>query len=106
MTTPARTAAAAAADITLFFHAHPFAPERTHARLPAGQTLDALVAACGIAPELRPYLHAFIDGHHIPRENWARLRPRAGTTLTLRMVPMGGGGGGGAGGGAGGSGGG
>ncbi|HRI77034.1 MAG TPA: host specificity factor TipJ family phage tail protein [Alphaproteobacteria bacterium] len=93
MTTPARTAVAAAADITLFFHAHPFAPERTHARLPAGQTLDALVAACGIAPELRPYLHAFIDGHHIPRENWARLRPRAGTTLTLRMVPMGGGGG-------------
>lgn len=80
-------------DIAVRLSAHPFAPERTNARRRAGESVAEIVAACGIAPDVTPYVHAFIDGHHIARENWARVRPRAGTTLTLRMVPMGGGGG-------------
>lgn len=32
---------------------------------------------------------------YIPREAWARVRPRVGTIVTIRVVPMGGGGGGG-----------
>ena len=73
---------------------HPFAAERVHRRLAAGGSIAEIVAALNIDPLAHPHLHAFIDGHAVPRENWARVMPKAGTVLTLRMVPMGGGGGG------------
>lgn len=71
---------------------HPFALEKIHQRLPAGATLAAYAEGAGLAPD-DAHLHAFLDGHAVPRGNWARLRPKAGTVITFRRVPLGGGGG-------------
>lgn len=79
--------------LTLRHAAHPFALERIDARLEAGGSVAALVEYAGVAPEVTPFLHVFVGGHYIPRENWGRIYPHAGSIVTLRMVPMGGGGG-------------
>lgn len=93
MTEPVQNGDAAASGLCLRLAAHPFAPARPHASLPAGGSLCDIAAAAGLAPELWPYTHVFVNGHHVPRGNWARVRPHAGTVVTLRMLPMGGGGG-------------
>jgi hypothetical protein len=72
---------------------HPFALERIDARLPAGGNITALVERAGIAPEVTPFLHVFVGGHYVPQHNWPRVYPHAGSIVTLRMVPRGGGGG-------------
>jgi hypothetical protein len=79
--------------VTLRHAAHPFALERIDARLPAGGHIAALVEQAGIAPDVAPYLHVFVGGHYVPHSNWQRVYPHAGSIVTLRMVPMGGGGG-------------
>lgn len=80
-------------SLTLRHAAHPFALERIDAQLPAGGNIAALVERTGIVPEIAPYLHVFVGGHYVPRHNWPRVYPHAGSIVTLRMVPMGGGGG-------------
>lgn len=72
---------------------HPFCAERVTHQMTAGASVSKIVAAAGAQDMPQAYMHAYLDGHFIPPENWPRLRPRAGTVLTLRMVPRGGGGG-------------
>lgn len=78
-------------DINVTLAPHPFAAERICAQVTAGATVAdmALQVSGGLRHE---FLHAFLDGDYIPRENWGRIRPKAGTVLTFRAVPMGGGG--------------
>lgn len=78
-------------DINVTLAPHPFAAERISAQIPAGATVAdmALQVSGGLRHE---FLHAFLDGNYIPHENWGRIRPKAGTVLTFRAVPMGGGG--------------
>ncbi len=79
-------------DINVTLAPHPFAAERITAQMPAGATVADMAAQ--MTGGLRDaFLQAWLDGEHIPRENWARTRPKAGTVLTFRAVPMGGGGG-------------
>lgn len=80
-------------NLTLRHAAHPFMMERIDARIPTGGNIQGLMAHSGIAPEITGFMHVFIGGHYIPRENWTRIYPHAGQVVTLRMMPMGGGGG-------------
>ncbi len=79
-------------NINVTLAPHPFAAERITAQLPAGASVAEIAATVsgGLRDE---FLQAWLDGDYIPRENWTRIRPKAGTVLTLRAVPMGGGGG-------------
>ena len=73
---------------------HPFAVERVQATLPAGQNIADIVASFANDADVSlPHAHVYLDGAYIPRHNWHAVTPKAGTVLTLRMVPMGGGGG-------------
>ncbi|HYD17060.1 MAG TPA: host specificity factor TipJ family phage tail protein [Patescibacteria group bacterium] len=69
----------------------PFAAERVTGSFAAGATI-ADIAGAMTGGLRQAFLHAWLDGHYIPRENWAALRPKPGTVLTFRAVPMGGGG--------------
>lgn len=73
---------------------HPFSARREFRRFAPGMTLEEIVAAAQPDIVLRRHAHVWIGGHYVPRAHWARVRPRAGTRLAIRMVPMGGGGGG------------
>lgn len=73
---------------------HPFAVERIHQTYPAGQTLAAIMQAVQPDAALASYAHVYIDGHYILPQHWACVKPHAGTVISIRMVPRGGGGGG------------
>lgn len=72
---------------------HPFCTERHIHRFAAGGTIAAIAAALVPADMPANHVAAYLDGHFIPHENWRHVKPRAGTILTLRAVPRGGGGG-------------
>ena len=77
---------------------HPFRPgDRVHDVVPVGGTLESIVVrgldAMGVPEALRGCGHAFVDGEYVPRDKWADVTPRAGSTVTYRLVPAGGGGG-------------
>lgn len=74
--------------------AHPFAVERLHRQIATGKSVAEIIRQFQPDPLLRRHVHAFLDGHALPNDHLARIYPKAGTTLSLRMVPMGGGGGG------------
>lgn len=79
-------------DITLHVAPHPFALERATHRRSAGPTVAALLADVQPDPVLRRCAHVLLDGHMLAPADWGRITPKAGTTLTVRMVPQGGGG--------------
>lgn len=79
--------------LTLRHAPHPFMMERIDARMLAGGNIESLMAQGGIAPDIFGFMHVFIGGHYIPRKNWRHVYPHAGQVITLRMMPMGGGGG-------------
>lgn len=71
---------------------HPFSVERVTGRVAAGATVRDIVA--GYIPAWQQgYCHVLIDGEAVPQDVWHRVRPKAGHLVTVRMVPMGGGGG-------------
>jgi hypothetical protein len=72
---------------------HPFAVERIDQHIVAGATVDDIMAMAQPDALLRRHAHVYLDGHYIPQEKWHRITPKPGTRLSVRMVPMGGGGG-------------
>lgn len=74
---------------------HPFTTERACIEIPAGGTLADIMALVQGDALLRVYAHVFVDDCLIPFEAWARVKPKAGHRVTVRMIPHGGGGGGG-----------
>jgi len=87
------TSTAPSQNLTARLLPHPFAVERIERALPAGRSIADMADELLPDARLLPHLHAFIDGHAVARKNWARVRPKPGTVLTLRLLPMGGGGG-------------
>lgn len=58
-----------------------------------------MIELAGVAPALRPLAHVWISGAdpradpiYVPPENWRRVRPKPGTTITVRVAPADGGG--------------
>ncbi len=81
--------------IDVFIAPHPFRASREHRAVAAGKSVAAIVAELQPDAGLREHAHVTIGGDVVPRDDWARVKPKAGTQLAIRMVPMGGGGGGG-----------
>ncbi|MDE2337561.1 MAG: hypothetical protein KGL10_09645, partial [Alphaproteobacteria bacterium] len=81
--------------IDVFVVPHPFMAAREHHAVEAGESVAALVAGLQPDPWLAAHAHVYIGGDYVPRESWARVRPKAGARMSVRMVPMGGGGAGG-----------
>ena len=81
---------------------NPFSAEIADLELPAGGTILDLMQAAGCDKALIGHAHVFItdramtrEAFYIPRENWARVRPKPGMHVSIRVVPGKGGGGGG-----------
>lgn len=62
--------------------------------LPAGGTLAEMLEIAQPDPRLRRHAHIFIADHKIAPCYWRSVRPKHGQTVTIRVVPTGGGGGG------------
>lgn len=69
---------------------HPLTMERQRMALPVGGTLREMLADGGI---YTPYAYVFVNDELIPFEQWELVRPEAGSIVTARVVPSGGGGG-------------
>ena len=64
--------------------------ERTEHVLPEGLTVEQMLALVQPDPTLISHAHVFIGPDRIPREFWNRVRPKAGTHITIRVLPSGG----------------
>ncbi len=73
---------------------HPFAVERINAQIGEGKNIAEMIAEFQVDAELTPYAHVYLNGDYVPRDKWHLVRPKAGTVVSIRMVPMGGGDGG------------
>ena len=80
-------------SINIIAAPHPFRTATTDFQLPEGCTISDMLAIMQTDPMLRKYAHVFVDDDYIPTENWDTYRPVAGQTVSVRMVPGGGGGG-------------
>jgi hypothetical protein len=70
---------------------HPFSLERIERQVVEGQTIDEIMAAVGCKPG-RAYF-VLLNGIEVPPQMWTRVRPKAGSEVTIKAVPLGGGGG-------------
>lgn len=71
---------------------HPFSAERVTKTVDAESTIQEMLACAQPDPLLRRYAHVFVDGHYIPRDQWDKTIPAKNAQVSLRLVPMGGGG--------------
>lgn len=79
--------------LTVSAVAHPFAVRRADHVVPAGLTVAEILERIQPDPVLRRHAHVCIDADYVPRELWRSVRPKPNATVSLRLVPMGGGGG-------------
>lgn len=77
--------------VSLSISPHPFAVERMSSAVASGSTIAEIIENHN--PHLALHAHVYIDGAYVPQDRWHLVRPKAGTTVSIRMVPMGGGGG-------------
>lgn len=80
-------------DIQVAVVPHPFSTARRVMFFPPGSSLADIVARAQPDPVLRRHAHVEIGGESVAPEAWARVRPKPGLQVAVRMVPMGGGGG-------------
>lgn len=59
-----------------------------------GKTIEEIVTSLPRGQEYLSMGTAFINGHSIPRANWGVVRPKSSTSLSVTILPRGGGGGG------------
>lgn len=69
----------------------PFSTDRIEAKLPEGLTVSEMILAAGINPD-PIWARVFIDDRLIEKAQWDYAKPAAGQLVTVRVVPMGGGG--------------
>jgi hypothetical protein len=74
--------------LTVLAKPHALKQELVKAQFPVGQTLDRI-----IGPDSDGLLRATISGVDVPRKLWPHLKPRAGSTVYVRMGMQGGNGG-------------
>jgi hypothetical protein len=64
---------------------HPFDCDTVYAQVQAGQTLAQM-----LGEGMSQTLSVTIDGYAVPRELWARVKPKAGKTVHVTAYPQGG----------------
>ncbi|MCK5519344.1 MAG: MoaD/ThiS family protein, partial [Alphaproteobacteria bacterium] len=72
---------------------HPFAVERIHHAIGAGRSVADIIHQLQPDAVLARHAHVYLNGDYIPQEQWSCVKPKAGAVLSIRLVPMGGGGG-------------
>lgn len=72
---------------------HPFAAERIHHTIFPGRTVAGIIRHLQPDEDLARYAHVYLNGDYVPHSRWRHVRPKAGTVVSIRLVPMGGGGG-------------
>ncbi|RDD63820.1 hypothetical protein [Ferruginivarius sediminum] len=72
---------------------HPLRVDRTEIQMRAGDTLAEMLERAQPDPVLRQHARILIGDWEVTREHWHRVRPKPGTTVTIRVVPHGGSGG-------------
>jgi len=79
-------------DITVYASPLPFSNKQVKRVALPGSTIEDIVFL--ITPDLHRGLGAVvtINGYHINRKHWHRVRPKEGTLVNVRIVPQGGGG--------------
>ena len=73
---------------------HPFRVATSDVELQEGHSISEMLEIVQPDEVLRRHAHVYVDDWLIPRDRWHAVRPRAGRTVTIRVVPEGGGGGG------------
>ena len=71
----------------------PFSVERLDFLETPGSTVAQLLGRCGLNPD-RIHARVFLDDRLLPEAEWQTIMPSAGQILTIRVIPLGGGGGG------------
>lgn len=79
--------------LTVHAIAHPLQQARCTVTVPAGKTIAEIVEIVQPQKRLRPSAHVYLNDEHIPAHHWHRVRPKPAATLSIRVVPQGGGGG-------------
>ena len=67
-----------------------FGQKKHDAIVPAGRTVEELVRMTGAPDNIR--IDVFVGEHWIPQQLWHRVRPKAGTSVSLRVKQPGKGG--------------
>jgi hypothetical protein len=73
---------------------HPLRTQYKAEYVPEGASLLEMLKQAQPDPFLRRYAHILVNGEVIPEQWWDRVRPKSGTSVTIRTLPQGGGGGG------------
>lgn len=89
-----------ASTLRLIACPRPFSADRIDRTIAAGGSIADIIAALDLDPILLAHAHVWItdaamtaDPVSVPRQHWARVRPKAGAVVTLRVAPGKGGGG-------------
>lgn len=90
-TVPKISLASDALDVAII--PHPFATERVCHKITAGLSIAQIIAQLQPDSALANYAHVYINGDYVPRDKWHSVTPKPLTIISIRMVPMGGGGG-------------
>ncbi|WP_197729396.1 hypothetical protein U8P76_10740 [Rhizobium johnstonii] len=70
--------------VNVYIRRTPLRQQREHIEVPAGLSIDEIIACCGIEPAR---LHISISGHVIEQRNWARVRVKPGVSVVIVKVP-------------------
>ncbi|UFW76712.1 hypothetical protein [Rhizobium sp. SU303] len=70
--------------IDVYIRRSPLRQKREHIAVPAGLSVEEIIACCGLEP---PRLHVSIAGHVIEQRNWARVRVKPGFSVVIVKVP-------------------
>ena len=69
---------------------NPFEGHRVQAYANEGESLEAIILAQGLRLDGVYTVNAVINGEMVPESMFARVRPKAGTLVVIRVVPRGG----------------
>jgi hypothetical protein len=70
--------------IDVYIRRSPLQQKREHFAVPAGLSIEEIIACCGLEP---PRLHVPIAGHVIQQHNWPRVRVKPGFSVVIVKVP-------------------
>ncbi|WP_261334876.1 hypothetical protein [Rhizobium leguminosarum] len=70
--------------VNVYIRRSPLRQQREHVAVPAGLSIEEIIACCGLEP-LR--LHVSIAGHVIEQRNWARVRVKPSFSVAIVKVP-------------------